>query len=160
METVSASRRNARFHPGGPGRPDRPDLACSWTRRAFSRPRASAFWGPTYSGHLPGGGPGALQGGHGDRPAGDCLRHRGDRGPGGGGEDRLPVIVRPPFALGGAGGGAAKDPDELKIIAGTGLDASPITQILVEKAIFGWKEIEFETMRDMGNVNSVIAVCS
>ena len=69
-----------------------------------------------------------------------------------------PVIVRPAFTLGGAGGGAAKDPDELKIIAGTGLDASPITQILVEKAIFGWKEIEFETMRD--SVGNVIAVCS
>ena len=69
-----------------------------------------------------------------------------------------PVIVRPAFTLGGAGGGAAKDPDELRIIAGTGLDASPITQVLVEKAIFGWKEIEFETMRD--GVGNVIAVCS
>ena len=69
-----------------------------------------------------------------------------------------PVIVRPAFTLGGAGGGAANDPEELKIIAGTGLDASPITQILVEKAIFGWKEIEFETMRD--SVGNVIAVCS
>jgi len=69
-----------------------------------------------------------------------------------------PVIVRPAFTLGGAGGGAAKDPDELRIIAGTGLDASPITQILVERAIFGWKEIEFETMRD--SVGNVIAVCS
>ena len=69
-----------------------------------------------------------------------------------------PVIVRPAFTLGGAGGGAAKDPDELKIIAGTGLDASPITQILVEKAIFGWKEIEFEVMRD--SKGNVITVCS
>jgi carbamoyl-phosphate synthase large subunit len=74
--------------------------------------------------------------------------------------DRIgyPVIVRPAFTLGGAGGGAAKDAGELKIIAQTGLDASPITQILVEKAIFGWKEIEFETMRD--SVGNVIAVCS
>jgi carbamoyl-phosphate synthase large subunit len=69
-----------------------------------------------------------------------------------------PVIVRPAFTLGGAGGGAAKDPQELRIIAGTGLDASPITQILVERAIFGWKEIEFETMRDAAG--NVIAVCS
>ena len=69
-----------------------------------------------------------------------------------------PVIVRPAFTLGGAGGGAAKDPDELKIIAGTGLDASPITQILVEKAIFGWKEIEFEVMRD--SAGNVITICS
>ncbi len=69
-----------------------------------------------------------------------------------------PVIVRPAFTLGGAGGGAAADPEELKVIAGTGLDASPITQILVERAIFGWKEVEFETMRDA--VGNVIAVCS
>jgi len=69
-----------------------------------------------------------------------------------------PVIVRPAFTLGGAGGGAAVDPEELTVIAGTGLDASPITQILVERAIFGWKEVEFETMRDA--VGNVIAVCS
>ena len=69
-----------------------------------------------------------------------------------------PVIVRPAFTLGGAGGGAAANEAELRIIAQTGLDASPITQILVERAIFGWKEIEFETMRD--SVGNVIAVCS
>ncbi len=69
-----------------------------------------------------------------------------------------PVIVRPAFTLGGAGGGAAKDEAELRIIAQTGLDASPITQVLIEKAIFGWKEIEFETMRD--GAGNVIAVCS
>ena len=69
-----------------------------------------------------------------------------------------PVIVRPAFTLGGAGGGAARDDSELRIIAQTGLDASPITQVLIEKAIFGWKEIEFETMRD--GVGNVIAVCS
>ena len=69
-----------------------------------------------------------------------------------------PVIVRPAFTLGGAGGGAAKDEAELRVIAQTGLDASPITQALIEKAIFGWKEIEFETMRD--GAGNVIAVCS
>ena len=69
-----------------------------------------------------------------------------------------PVIVRPAFTLGGAGGGAAANEAELRVIAQTGLDASPITQILVERAIFGWKEIEFETMRD--GVGNVIAVCS
>ena len=69
-----------------------------------------------------------------------------------------PVIVRPAFTLGGSGGGIAADEEELKIIAKTGLDASPITQVLIEKCISGWKEIEFETMRDaLGNV---IAVCS
>jgi carbamoyl-phosphate synthase large subunit len=68
-----------------------------------------------------------------------------------------PVIVRPAFTLGGSGGGIAQNEDELRIIAKTGLDASPITQILVERCISGWKEIEFETMRDaLGNV---IAVC-
>lgn len=70
----------------------------------------------------------------------------------------FPVIVRPAFTLGGAGGGVAYNADELRTIAATGLDLSPITQILVEKYIFGWKEIEFETMRD--NVGNVIAVCS
>ena len=74
------------------------------------------------------------------------------------GEIGYPVIVRPAFTLGGEGGGAAKNAEELKVIAQTGLDASPITQILVEKAIFGWKEIEFETMRD--GIGNVIAVCS
>ncbi len=69
-----------------------------------------------------------------------------------------PVIVRPAFTLGGAGGGVANTADELQAVARGGLDASPITQILVEKYIYGWKEIEFETMRDArGNV---IAVCS
>ena len=69
-----------------------------------------------------------------------------------------PVIVRPAYTLGGSGGGIANDVEEMKQIARGGLDASPITQILVEKCISGWKEIEFETMRDArGNV---IAVCS
>ena len=68
-----------------------------------------------------------------------------------------PVIVRPAFTLGGSGGGIAETEEELRIIAQNGLDQSPITQILVEKSIAGWKEIEFETMRDsMGNV---IQIC-
>ncbi len=69
-----------------------------------------------------------------------------------------PVIVRPAFTLGGAGGGVAYTPEELKAVAKGGLDASPITQILVERYIYGWKEIEFETMRD--SVGNLIAVCS
>ena len=69
-----------------------------------------------------------------------------------------PVIVRPAFTLGGAGGGVAQNREELAVIARTGLDMSPITQILVEKFIFGWKEIEFETMRD--GAGNCIAVCS
>ncbi len=69
-----------------------------------------------------------------------------------------PVIVRPAFTLGGAGGGVANNAEELSVVAQTGLDASPITQILVERYIFGWKEIEFETMRDAAG--NAIAVCS
>ena len=69
-----------------------------------------------------------------------------------------PVIVRPAFTLGGAGGGVAYNEEELRTIAFTGLDLSPITQILVERYIAGWKEIEFEVMRD--GVGNVIAICS
>ena len=69
-----------------------------------------------------------------------------------------PVIVRPAFTLGGGGGGTAHNEEELKLIAHTGLEASPITQILIERSIAGWKEIEFETMRD--GAGNVIAVCS
>ena len=69
-----------------------------------------------------------------------------------------PVIVRPAYTLGGTGGGIASDAGELREIACNGLDLSPITQVLVEKCVSGWKEIEFETMRD--SVGNVIAVCS
>ncbi len=69
-----------------------------------------------------------------------------------------PVIVRPAYTLGGTGGGIAQCESELKTIAKTGLDMSPITQILVEKCVSGWKEIEFETMRDAAG--NAIAVCS
>ncbi|MCL1901508.1 MAG: carbamoyl-phosphate synthase large subunit, partial [Firmicutes bacterium] len=69
-----------------------------------------------------------------------------------------PVIIRPAFTLGGTGGGVAHDESELKSIAASGLFLSPIGQILVEKYIYGWKEIEFEVMRDK-NGNS-LAVCS
>ena len=74
--------------------------------------------------------------------------------------DRIgyPVIIRPAFTLGGAGGGIAYNETELDTVATTGLNASPINQILVEKYIYGWKEIEFETMRD--NAGNAIAVCS
>ena len=69
-----------------------------------------------------------------------------------------PVIVRPAFTLGGTGGGIAQDAAALKEIARSGLDQSPIHQILVERCISGWKEIEFETLRD--SAGNVIAVCS
>ncbi|MBE7037357.1 MAG: carbamoyl-phosphate synthase large subunit [Ruminococcaceae bacterium] len=68
-----------------------------------------------------------------------------------------PVIVRPAFTLGGSGGGIANNENELKEIARNGLDLSPINQVLIEKCISGWKEIEFETMRD--KTGNVVAVC-
>ncbi|MGN1415578.1 MAG: carbamoyl-phosphate synthase large subunit [Oscillospiraceae bacterium] len=69
-----------------------------------------------------------------------------------------PVIVRPAFTLGGTGGGIAANEYELRDIATNGLRLSPITQILVEKCISGWKEIEFEVIRD--RKDNVITVCS
>jgi carbamoyl-phosphate synthase large subunit len=69
-----------------------------------------------------------------------------------------PVIIRPAFTMGGSGGGIANDLEELKEIASNGLRLSPITQILVEKCISGWKEIEFEVIRD--SKGNVITVCS
>lgn len=69
-----------------------------------------------------------------------------------------PVIVRPAYTLAGAGGGIANNPEELGKIAANGLDLSPINQVLIERCISGWKEIEFETMRD--SLGNTIAVCS
>ncbi|MGF7142284.1 carbamoyl-phosphate synthase large subunit [Anaerotaenia torta] len=69
-----------------------------------------------------------------------------------------PVIIRPAFTLGGSGGGIADTPSQLLEIAGGGLSLSPIHQILVEKSIAGWKEIEFEVMRD--SAGNAITVCS
>ena len=69
-----------------------------------------------------------------------------------------PVIVRPAYTLGGTSGGICEDEAALLSIAKVGLDASPIQQILVEKCIAGWKEIEFETLRD--HLGNAIAVCS
>ena len=69
-----------------------------------------------------------------------------------------PVIIRPAFTLGGTGGGIVNDEEELREITSNGLELSPITQVLVEKCISGWKEIEFEVMRDSDG--NVITVCS
>ena len=69
-----------------------------------------------------------------------------------------PVIIRPAYTLGGAGGGVAYNEEELRLISHNGLMLSPITQVLIEKYIAGWKEIEFEVIRDrMGNC---LTVCS
>ena len=69
-----------------------------------------------------------------------------------------PVIIRPAFTLGGTGGGIVDNEEDLREITSNGLELSPITQVLVEKCISGWKEIEFEVMRD--SLGNVITVCS
>ncbi|MCL1924293.1 MAG: carbamoyl-phosphate synthase large subunit [Defluviitaleaceae bacterium] len=69
-----------------------------------------------------------------------------------------PVVVRPAFTLGGTGGGIAETKEELEKIASNGLLLSPITQVLIEKSIKGWKEVEFEVMRD--KAGNVLTVCS
>jgi len=69
-----------------------------------------------------------------------------------------PVVVRPAYTLGGTGGGIAHDSEELTEISSNGLRLSRVGQVLIEKCVSGWKEIEFEVMRDVkGNV---IAICS
>ncbi len=73
-------------------------------------------------------------------------------------EISYPVIVRPAFTLGGSGGGIAQDAEQLAEIAENGLRLSPITQVLIEKCISGWKEIEFEVIRD--SAGNAITVCS
>jgi len=69
-----------------------------------------------------------------------------------------PVIVRPAYTLGGTGGGIAADPDELARITANGLRLSRVTQVLIEKCISGWKEIEYEVMRD--SKGNLITVCN
>jgi carbamoyl-phosphate synthase large subunit len=70
----------------------------------------------------------------------------------------LPVVVRPSFTLGGLGSGIARTEDDLRRIAGAGLDASPTTEVLLEESIIGWKEYELELMRDRND--NVVIVCS
>jgi len=69
-----------------------------------------------------------------------------------------PVVVRPAFTLGGTGGGIAFDGDELKLIASKGLEYSFTNQILIEESIIGWKEYEYEVIRDLND--NVIIVCT
>ena len=69
-----------------------------------------------------------------------------------------PLIIRPAFTLGGSGGGIVENEEELREITENGLRLSPITQVLVEKCVSGWKEIEFEVIRD--SKGNVITVCS
>ncbi len=69
-----------------------------------------------------------------------------------------PVVVRPAFTLGGTGGGFAHDEEELRSIGENGLKLSPVHQCLIEKSIAGFKEIEYEVMRD--NADNAIVVCN
>ena len=70
----------------------------------------------------------------------------------------LPLVIRPAYTLGGTGGGFVTTEAELRNIAHRGLDASPIHQVLVERSLWGWKEIEYEVMRD--SADTCITVCN
>jgi carbamoyl-phosphate synthase large subunit len=70
----------------------------------------------------------------------------------------LPLIVRPSYTLGGSGGGIAHTMEQLKTIVGAGLAASPSHEVLVEKCLLGWKEVEYEVMRDAAD--NCITICN
>ncbi|MGH3646602.1 MAG: carbamoyl-phosphate synthase large subunit [Micromonosporaceae bacterium] len=70
----------------------------------------------------------------------------------------LPVVIRPSFTMGGLGSGMAHTDDELARIAGAGLAESPVTEVLIEESVLGWKEYELELMRDRND--NVVVVCS
>lgn len=69
-----------------------------------------------------------------------------------------PLIIRPAFTLGGTGGGIAYNQEEYEQISTTGIEASPVNQILVDKSLLGWKEYELEVMRDLAD--NVVIICS
>ncbi len=69
-----------------------------------------------------------------------------------------PLITRPAFTMGGTGGGIAYNQEEFEVLAQTGIDASPMDQILIEKSLLGWKEYELEVMRDLAD--NVVIICS
>jgi len=71
---------------------------------------------------------------------------------------KFPVIIRPAYTLGGTGGGIAYNREEFDAMAQGGLDASPVTEILVEESLIGWKEFETEVMRD--RADNCVIVCS
>src|SRR4051812_6410014 len=70
----------------------------------------------------------------------------------------LPVVIRPSFTMGGLGSGMAHTDADLDRLAGTGLAASPVTEVLIEESVLGWKEYELELMRDRHD--NVVVVCS
>ena len=69
-----------------------------------------------------------------------------------------PLIIRPAFTMGGTGGGIAYNQEEYEQMSVTGIDASPVNQILVDKSLLGWKEYELEVMRDLAD--NVVIICS
>ena len=69
-----------------------------------------------------------------------------------------PIIIRPAYTLGGSGGGIAYNQEEFEEKAQLGLDASPVSQILIERSLLGWKEYELEVMRDLAD--NVVIICS
>ena len=70
----------------------------------------------------------------------------------------LPVVIRPSFTMGGLGSGMARDAAQLERLAGAGLAASPVHEVLIEESVLGWKEFELELMRD--RADNVVVVCS
>jgi len=70
----------------------------------------------------------------------------------------LPLIIRPAYTLGGSGGGIAYNREEFETIAARGLDLSPVTEILIEESLLGWKEFEMEVMRD--RLDNCVVICS
>src|SRR5687767_14684670 len=70
----------------------------------------------------------------------------------------LPLIIRPAFTLGGTGGGIAYNVEEFETTVQRGLDASPVTEVLIEQSVIGWKEYELEVMRDRND--NVVIICS
>lgn len=70
----------------------------------------------------------------------------------------IPLVIRPSYTLGGTGGGFVKSKDELEAALNAGLNASPIHEVLVEKAVLGWKEFELELLRD--NADNVVIICT
>ena len=70
----------------------------------------------------------------------------------------LPVVIRPSFTMGGLGSGMAHTDADLERLAGGGLDASPVTEVLIEESVLGWKEYELELMRDKND--NVVVICS
>ncbi len=70
----------------------------------------------------------------------------------------FPVVIRPAYTLGGTGGGIANNFDELRRIVPAGIAASKVNQVLVERSLFGWKEIEYEVIRD--GAGNVVTICN